>query len=155
MDYEFNKGTLAIIPNGENNSLVYEDFNQYNVEKNPYSIMEESCIYYGSTYSGRKDSSKYLLGAEYKVPILVDELNNIIALPTTSPFSKDCIWLSLNRIKKIDRVSDFVTKVVFDNDLNLNIPCSFRSIESQISRAYRLEFLTRKRREFFLSKENS
>lgn len=151
MDYEFNKGTLAIIPNGEESSTIYEDFNQYDVDKDPFKIMEDSCIYYGSTYNGRKDSSKYLLGAEYKVPILVDELNNIIALPTTSPFSKDCIWLSLTRIKKIDRVSDFITKVVFDNDLSINVPCSYRSVESQISRAYRLEFLTRKRREYFLN----
>ncbi len=154
MDYEFNKGTLAIIPNGEEDSLVYEDFNKYNINKNPYRIMEDSCMYYGSTYYGRKDSSKYLLGAEYKVPILVDELNNLIALPTTSPFSKDCIWLSLTRIKKIEKVSDFVTKIIFDNDLSVNIPCSYRSIESQISRAYRLEFLTRKRREYFNGKNS-
>lgn len=154
MDYEFNKGTLAILPNGEEASVVYEDFNKYDITKNPYKIMEESCMYYGSTYYGRKDSSKYLLGAEYKVPILVDELNNLIALPTTSPFSKDCIWLSLTRIKKIEKVSDFVTKIIFDNDLSVNIPCSYRSIESQISRAYRLEFLTRKRREFFNSKNS-
>ena len=149
MDYEFNKGTLAIIPNGEESSIIYEDFNQYNIEKKPFKIMEDSCMYYGSTYFGRKDSSKNLLGAEYKVPILVDELNNLIALPTTSPFSDDCIWLSLTRIKKIERCSDFVTKIIFDNDLNINVTCSYRSLESQISRAYRLEFLTRKRREYY------
>lgn len=149
MEYEFNKGTLAIIPNGEEASIVYEDFTQFNVNKNPYSIMEDSCMYYGSTYHGRKASSRSLLGAEYKVPIMIDELNDIIALPTTSPLSKDCIWLSLNRIKKFERISDFVTKIVFDNDLSVNIPSSFRSIESQVSRGYRLDYLTRKRRDFF------
>ena len=54
MDYEFNKGTLAIIPNGEESSIIYEDFNQYNIEKKPFKIMEDSCMYYGSTYFGIK-----------------------------------------------------------------------------------------------------
>jgi competence protein ComK len=153
MKYEVSKGTLAIVPNEKNTSLVLEDEERYIVNNNPFEIMEESCKYFGSTYQARKQAAKEILGAEYKVPILVDELNNIIALPTTSPLSVDCIWLSLTRIKKIERVSDFVTKVIFDNDLVLNVPCSYRSVESQISRAYRLEFLTRKRREF-LSKNS-
>lgn len=146
MDYEFNLGTLAIVPNGEDSSLIYEDLINYSVEKSPFRIMEDSCLYYGSTYLGRKDSSKHLLGAEYKVPILVDELNNIIAFPTTSPYSNDCIWLSLSRIKGFEKTSEFVTKVTFDNNLSIFVPCSYRTMESQISRAYRLNFLTNKRR---------
>ena len=43
MDYEFNKGTLAIVPDGKGNSIVYEDYQQYTVEKKPYIIMDESC----------------------------------------------------------------------------------------------------------------
>lgn len=146
MDYEFNKGTLAILPNGSGQSLIYEDFQQLTVDKDPYTVMDDSCKYFGSTYKGRKDSSKFILGAEYKVPILVDEINNLVAFPTTSPLADDCIWISLSRIKKFIRENDFSTKIIFDNDLELIVPCSFRSIESQISRASRLDLILRKRR---------
>ena len=71
MKYEISKGTLAIVPNEDNNSLVYEDNERYIIDQKPYQIMEESCKYFGSTYKGRKDSAKSMLGAEYKVPIML------------------------------------------------------------------------------------
>ena len=55
MKYEFSNGTLAIVPNEKDNSLVYEDDDRYIVEQTPFKIMEESCKYFGSTYEGRKD----------------------------------------------------------------------------------------------------
>ena len=78
MKYEISRGTLAIVPNSEENSLVYEDDSRYIVNETPFKIMEDSCKYFGSTYNGRKDSAKSILGAEYKVPIIVEENNNII-----------------------------------------------------------------------------
>ena len=95
MKYDISRGTLAIVPNSEENSLVYEDDSRYIVNETPFKIMEDSCKYFGSTYNGRKDSAKSILGAEYKVPIIVEENNNIIVFPTTSPSSADCVWISL------------------------------------------------------------
>ena len=41
--YEFNKGTLAILPNGKESSLIYEDDSRYIIDDNPLNIMEDSC----------------------------------------------------------------------------------------------------------------
>ena len=95
MEYEINKGTLAIMPNEINQSLVYEDEDRFLVNQSPFEIMEDSCKYFGSTYEGRKDSAKSILGAEYKVPVIVEDKDNLIVFPTTSPKSQDCIWISL------------------------------------------------------------
>ena len=100
MKYEFSNGTLAIVPNEEKSSLVYEDDERFIIEQSPFRIMEESCKYFGSTYEGRKDSAKAILGAEYKVPIVVEDGNNLVVFPTTSPQSSECVWISLKRIKK-------------------------------------------------------
>ena len=145
MNYEISQGTLAIIPNEDQNSLVYEDDERFIVEDTPFKIMEESCKYFGSTYKGRKDSAKKILGAEYKVPIIIEDYNNIIVFPTTSPTSEDCAWISLKRVKGIEKIDTYNTRIIFDNGREIIVPTSYRSIENQLSRASRLDVIIRKR----------
>ena len=146
MKYEFNKGTLAIVPNEENSCLVYEDEERYIISDSAFHVMEESCKYFGSTYAGRKDSAKEILGAEYKVPIVIEDSSNLIAFPITSPNSSDCIWISLKRIQNIYKIDNYNTKVVFDNNKEIIVPCSFRSVENQLSRASRLDLVLKNRK---------
>ena len=146
MKYEISNGTLAIVPNEDDNSLIYEDNERFIVEESPFKIMEDSCKYFGSTYKGRKDSAKEILGAEYKIPVVIEDSTNLIVFPTTSPKAEDCAWICLNRVKNISKVDSFNTKIVFDNDRELIVPCSYRSIENQLSRASRLDVILRKRK---------
>ncbi len=146
MKYEISKGTLAIMPNKDNNSLVFEDDDRYLVSQTPFQIMESSCLYFGSSYEGRKAGSRDILGAEYKVPILVDDSTDIIVFPTTSPLSSDCVWISLKQIKKYEKVDANNTKITFLNDKEIIVPSSFRSIENQVSRASRLDYVIRNRK---------
>ena len=125
MKYEISNGTLAIVPNEDDNSLIYEDNERFIVEETPFKIMEESCKYFGSTYKGRKDSAKEILGAEYKIPVVIEDSTNLIIFPTTSPQAEDCAWICLNRVKNISKVDSFNTKIVFDNDRELIVPCSY------------------------------
>lgn len=144
--YEFNKGTLAVLPNGKASSLVYEDDSRYIVDDTPLSIMEESCKYFGSSYEGRKRGAKEILGAEYKVPIVVEDTNNLIVFPTSSPLSNECAWISLGRVDNIYKIDENNTKIIFDNGKEVIIPSSYRSIESQISRAARLDVILSRRK---------
>ena len=146
MKYEFSKGTLAVAPNEEQSSLVYDDDDRYIIDETPFKIMEESCKYFGSTYNGRKDSARSILGAEYKVPIIVEDTNNIVVFPTTSPSAQDCAWISLSRVKSFERVDNTNTKIIFDNFKEIIVPCSYRTIENQISRASRLDLIMRNRK---------
>ena len=143
MKYEISRGTLAILPNEKGTSLVYEDEERYLIHEKPFNIMDESCKYFGSSYEGRKEGAKSILGAEYKVPIVVEDSSNLILFPTTSPYADDCIWISLKRVNKIDANN---SKIVFDNNKELIIPCSFRSLENQLSRASRLDLVLRNRK---------
>ena len=146
MEYEINKGTLAIMPNENESSLVYEDEDRFLIEQSPFQIMEESCMYFGSTYEGRKESARSILGAEYKVPVIVEDTDNLIVFPTTSPKSDDCIWISLKRVKNFERIDNSNTRVIFDNNREIIVPVSYRTLENQISRASRLDFMMRKRK---------
>ncbi len=146
MEYEISKGTLAIVPNEKETSLVYEDEERYLIHQRPFRIMEESCKYFGSTYKGRKDSARDILGAEYKVPIIVEDSDNLIVFPTTSPLAEDCVWISLKRVRSFHKIDANNTKIIFDNQKELIVPCSYRTIENQVSRASRLDFIMRSRK---------
>lgn len=143
MKYEISKGTLAVVPNDENSSLIYEDDSRYIIEENPYKIMDESCKYFGSTYEGRKNGARTILGAEYKVPIVIEDSDNLIVFPTTSPSSEECCWITLKRVKNIEKIDQNNTKIIFDNLVELIVPCSYRTIENQLSRASRLDLILR------------
>ena len=143
MKYEVSNGTLAIVPNERESSLVYEDDERYVIEQSPFKIMEDSCRYFGSTYEGRKDSARDILGAEYKVPIVVEDSENLVVFPTTSPNSDECVWISLKRLKKYEKIDACNTRIVFDNNKEIIVPCSYRTIENQVSRASRLDYILR------------
>ena len=143
MKYEISKGTLAILPNEKNSSVVYEDDDRYIIKQTPFEIMEESCKYFGSTYEGRKDGAREMLGAEYKVPIVIEDSSNLIVFPTTSPLSEDCVWISLKRVEKIEKIDANNTKIIFDNKTEIIVDSSYRTIENQLSRASRLDLILR------------
>lgn len=143
MKYEINNGTLAVVPNKEEESLIYEDHERYIIKQTPFNIMEDSCKYFGSTYEGRKEGAKSILNAEYKIPIVIEDSSNLIVFPTTSPLSKDCCWISLKRVKNIEKIDSNNTKIIFDNDKEIIVDCSYRTIENQLSRASRLDLILR------------
>ena len=144
--YEINRETCAIISVDENNARVLEEKNEYFVNQNTYEIMDNSCQYYGSSCEGRIKGTKMILGSNYKVPIVVEDSNNLIIFPTTSPQSEDCAWISLKWVSNIEKVDLYNTKIIFDNDKEIIVPCSFRSIENQLSRASRLDLILRNRK---------
>jgi competence protein ComK len=84
-----------------------------------------------------------MLGAEYKVPIVVEDSSNLIVFPTTSPLSDDCVWISLKRVEKIEKIDANNTKIIFDNKTEIIVDSSYRTIENQLSRASRLDLILR------------
>lgn len=142
--YEINKDTCAIISIDNNITKVVEKNNEYYVNQNTYEIMDNSCQYYGSSCEGRIKGTKMILGSSYKVPIIVEESNDIIFFPTESPSSVSCSWLSLNQIERYEDCEGF-TKVTFCNNQSIFVKMSVSSFENQILRANRLESLLKKR----------
>ncbi len=145
--YEINIGTLAIIPIDENTTKIIEVDNEYIVNKPCLEIISDSCNYYGSTYQGRNEGTKNMIGMSYKLPIIIEESRNIIFFPTTSPKLLNCSWISLNNLKtylKGPKGSD----IIFKNNSTINLDMSIFSLESQILRASRLESVLQSRKNY-------
>ena len=143
--YEINKDTYAIVTVDNGVTKVLEKNDEYFINKNSYEVMEDSCAYYGSSCEGRVKGTKTILGSNYKVPIIIEETNEIIFFPTEAATSANCIWLSLNNIKKYEKCNGF-TKVTFNSGKELIVKMSISSFETQLLRANRLGSIVRKRR---------
>ncbi len=140
-EYEINEGTLAIISLENGSSKILEDNRDYVVSRKSFDILDHSCRYFGSSYQGRKDGAKSIIGSSYKMPIIVEEERDIIFFPTSSPDDKECIWLAVNKINNFSKGQFNTTKIIFDNGIELVVPLSYRSFENQVYRASRLSYL--------------
>ena len=138
--YEINKDTLAILPKNENESIVYENDNRYEVKESVDKIMEDSCLYFGSNFEGRKAGSARLLNLTHKLPILVEESNSIIFFPTSSPRLAKCSWISLNNIDHYEKYNKG-SKLVFKDGQSIILPMSYGMLDNQVLRSSRLQYL--------------
>ena len=134
--YEINEKTLALKPK-EDKTLVLEEGNTFVADMPTNKIMEESCNYYGSSLEGRQEGASKLLNVSYKIPIIVEDVSNIIFFPTASPRKKGCIWISLNKIRDYYKENNNIV-IVFKNGKQIKVRESYHIIDSQILKATRL-----------------
>lgn len=137
-DYEINSTTLAIIPLGINISKVYEEEEEYIINKSANGIIKDNCEFYGSSYEGRCIGTKSLTGIKSKCPIIIEESRNIIFFPTSSTRNKQSSWIALNKIKEINK-NNFNSEILFKNNNKLDLDISINSLENQIVRATMLK----------------
>ena len=114
-EYEINSATLAIVPIDDQVSKVYEEEEEYIIQKSANSIIKQNCEFYGSSYEGRCIGTKYLTGIKSKHPIIIEESRNIIFFPTSSIRTGQSTWIALNKIKKYNKTK-FNSQVLFKNE---------------------------------------
>ena len=141
MNYEINNNTQAIYPFGRNSSKIIEDEDEYTVKFKPLNILEHSCEYFGSSYEGRKEGTKKLLGITHKSPIIIEESGKIIFFPTTSPDNKDCVWINLEKVDRYFKNGSKKSTILFKNGQTLDLNISIGSLTNQVLRATRLKYI--------------
>ena len=142
--YEINKNTCAVINLADDVTKIVEKENEYLLPKQSFEVMEDSCAYYGSSYEGRLKGTKMILGSNYKLPVIIEEKNDIIFFPTTGLSNEKCSWISLNNIRSYERAEGY-TKVNFVKGKSIIVKMSFCSFEMQLLRATRFQNLLRQR----------
>ena len=142
--YEINKDTCAVLNVNNEVSKVIEKQQEYFLPKTTYEVMEDSCAYYGSSYDGRLKGTKMILGSNYKLPVIIEETNDIIFFPTNGLGNDKCSWISLNQIEKYEPQGGY-TKVTFSGGKSVILKISCSSFETQVLRSTRLLNLLHKR----------
>ena len=137
-EYEINTATQAIVPINEYQTRVYEEETEYIVDKPANKIINYNCNFYGSSYIGRCEGTKSLIGIKSKIPIIIEESRNIIFFPTTSIRSKQSSWIALNNIESYykDEKNSYIK---FKDGRKLKLDISFFSLENQYYRSIMLK----------------
>lgn len=142
-EIEVNKSTCAVIPINDKRCKIISN-RDCDIAFSALEVIEYTCKYFGSSFIGRVEGSKFLLGSFYKLPIIIEEQTETIFFPTHSYKHKNCAWLSLNLIKSYKR-SGYQVEVVFTNGKSIFIPISYESFEAQMFRSARLLLTLQKR----------
>ena len=106
-NYIINDETLLLIPyfyNGANITKVYEFDEELLVEKLPYEIIKESCLFFGSSFEGRRDGTMALINCKMKVPVIIEESRKILFFPTCSIENSNNMWISYNNMINFNRL---------------------------------------------------
>jgi len=143
-DYEINEKTLAVLPISETISKVLEEEAIYFVNKKTTEIVDYSCKCFGSSYLGRFEGTKHILGFNYKAPIIIEETSCMIFFPTASPRFDNCTWISLHQIRDYDRDEER-SIITFRCGKKLAVEMSYSSLENQILRATRLQSILKEK----------
>ncbi|MBQ9833693.1 MAG: competence protein ComK [Bacilli bacterium] len=143
-EYEINTDTLALISE-KGKTKVYENNQEFYVDKLANNIMEDSCAYFGSSLLGRQKGTSNLIGVTHKCPVIVEETKEIIFFPTCSPRLKECSWVSLKNIDRYYTVGNKVI-IIFKNKQKIELSTSYGIIDNQVLRATRLESVLRGRK---------
>ncbi|KKI93690.1 hypothetical protein WQ54_02675 [Bacillus sp. SA1-12] len=130
---------MAIIPDpNKKYSEIIECEEELVVHKRPMDVIDQSCRYFGSSYSGRKEGTKDLVKITRKSPIVIDPANSIYFFPTTSSTKTHCVWLSHGYVKEYSKAKHDNTLVTFINGKTITLPLSVGSFENQLFRTAQL-----------------
>lgn len=142
--YEINKNTNAIIYLDFEKSLIIEKDNEFEINLSTTKIINKSCSFFGSSYLGRLQGTKEILGVSYKAPIIIEESNPIIFFPTSSPRGDKCSWISLNNLENY-YANGKKSEIIFSCGKQLLVDIPYNILDNQVLRATRLESLINKR----------
>ena len=148
MDYEINSETLLIMPFSNGKSKIYEFDREFLTNRISNDIINDSCLFFGSTLEGRREAVKNILGIDLKVPILVEDTRNIIFFPTANCIHKNAIWISYQNLLKYYKFDEFSTVLCFRNNKQITVNVRYNIIDNQVIRCMKLESLLNKRRQF-------
>lgn len=144
-EYFISEDTLMLLPLSKNETKILDISGEYIIEKNIFEVVDESCQYYGSTYNGRYISAKKTLDMDYKLPIIIDEVKEVVLFPTCSPKLENCIWICVNNVENYIK-NNKVSVIKFTNGISSELNISINTLENQILRATMLLMKLKKRK---------
>ena len=135
MDAQLTKNNYLILKQDKKSTILIDsDGMASEVDKKPYELIDEMCIYYGSSLKGRIEAINQTLSIKQKAPVLISEVLEIIYFPTLSYKHKDCEWINYNQILHVKSAGLNKTKIEFISGYAYEIDINSRIIKNQIKR---------------------
>ena len=145
MDYIINNKTNYLLFDGKN-TIINENGNDFILINNRIDeILNNSCIFYGSTLIGRKTAAKRLISSRYKMPILINEVNNLLFFSVKN--KSEIIWFNFSRVVDFKKYNE-VIKVIFKDNYYKRFNISWSIFNNQILKSSRLLYVFNSRNNF-------
>lgn len=148
-DYEIHTETMVLLPCFDHyanlHTIVIEEQNYFLVEMTPKKLIDASCRYYGSSYEGRLEGIKRVMGISKKAPIAISAELSIFFFPLESPNNHSCVWLSHSHIEEIRSSGNRNTLILFTNGQAFTVPVPKGQIETKILRTAQYRHLLKNR----------
>lgn len=125
-----NENTLFIMKNNQQVEIVSTEGKIVCIDYIT-KILDESCLYYGSSLDGRIKASKYLTKNNSKVPIIINEKDNLLLFPIYSLRNEIGLWFVYNNIISYRKVNKYV-EVTFKNNEKILFLISYNIFYKQI-----------------------
>ena len=130
-NYIINSDTYVLYDN-----KVLEKYEKFNVDKLLIEVIDDSCLYYGSSYKGRVKATNYMIGQCYKCPIIISEYKSIVFFPVLSNFG-DIYWFSYNNISNYYKNGEKIV-ILFKNNIKKEFEISIVLFNKQYFKSARL-----------------
>ncbi len=144
MPYIINEKTNAIIPKGKKSHII-EMTSNFVVSEKTSEIITRNCYIHGSSLEGRQKGSSYLIGSNYKPPIILNDATKLILIPTHSIRNTKCAWITLNNILNYYPHPNKKVLIEFKNNQKITLNITYSIFDHQVLRATRLESALRGR----------
>lgn len=143
--YEIDMSTLMIMSISDNTTRVITIHDDFIVNDNSLSIIDNSCRFFGNSLKERINVTKRLVNIYSKSPIIVEESRCILFFPLKSTRNKENIWVSYNNLDKYEKNGD---KTIFNFKCGktVEIKFSYYIIDNQVTRSLILDYEYNKRR---------
>ena len=138
---------MLLIPTADGETKVFETDEEFIVRKKMNDIIKDSCLFFGSSYEGRRDGTKALLKCEIKVPIIIDDSRELILFPTLSFRNEKNAWIVYNNIIDYRKYDLDNTLFLFKNNNDIKVNVRYNIVDNQMVRCLKLEAIIRKRKE--------
>lgn len=122
-----------------------EESGSFTVPLSPLKIIDDSCRYYGSSYEGRLEGIKRVMGIAKKAPIAISVELAIFFFPHESPSNHSCVWLSHTHVESLKKEDKRHTVVQFSNGESFIVPASKNQLETKVLRTAQYRHLLQNR----------
>lgn len=136
-DYIINNETVVMMSVDNCRCKIYELENEFEVNTTIKKIINLSCKYFGSSFEGRLEGSKFYLNYDYKLPIIIDEHRDIIVFPLKSYNSSNNYIIFPNKIKSYKKTNNGIL-ITTINDKKIEIKDSFGIFDNQYLKSQKL-----------------
>ncbi|WP_156854612.1 competence protein ComK [Oceanobacillus sp. AG] len=142
--HEISPLTMAIIASRDKEgrliSYILDESAEYVSDKSPSKLIDEACMFFGSSLKGRQEGSRVISGFTHKVPVSIDPASGMYFLPTYSPTSPKCSWLSHSHVDDVIPLTEGDTEVLFINGKTITLDVSYGSLTNQVRRTAQFRY---------------